>query len=74
MGIEDREILGSIYIHHINPITIDDILNDDPILYDPENLICVSYDTHQQIHYGGGNPPEQNFIERRRNDTSPWRY
>ena len=52
LGLEGYEIGGPIYIHHLNPITEDDILNRSPSLLDPENLICVSYNTHEAIHYG----------------------
>lgn len=64
---------GMIIVHHINPITKQDILNRDPKVFDPENLICVSFKTHNAIHYGDLNsltlPPK----ERTPNDTCPWR-
>ena len=46
LGIKDREIKENIIVHHINPITPDDIKNKEPWILDPENLICVSLDTH----------------------------
>ena len=54
MGLFDRPIpdKSKIIIHHINPITIDDLLNRSPVVLDPNNLIVVSFDTHQMIHYG----------------------
>ena len=52
LGVEGYEIADRIYVHHINPITEDDILDRSPALFDPENLICVSFNTHQAIHYG----------------------
>lgn len=66
-------ISGSIYIHHINPITIDDILNERPCVFDLENLICSSFKTHNAIHYGSKNllPSEQ--VIRKKNDTCPWK-
>jgi hypothetical protein len=58
-------------IHHINPITLDDIENDNSIIYDPQNLICTSFDTHNAIHFGNG-LKETKIITRTPNDTSPW--
>lgn len=57
MGIEGMDIpnldrQSRLMVHHINPITADDILNQDPCLYDLDNLICVSATTHRRIHYG----------------------
>ena len=69
----DRPISGRIYIHHINPITQDDILDRNELILDPENAICVSFDTHQAIHYGDSNLLRLDPIERRPNDTCPWR-
>jgi len=74
LGIEDREINGQIFIHHINPITIDDILHRRSCLTDPENAICVSFNTHQAIHYGDENLLIQEPIERTPNDTCPWKH
>lgn len=63
-----------IIIHHINPISIADILSHSALLYDPSNLICCSYDTHQAIHYGGEKSlPSYTVTERRPNDTCPWK-
>jgi hypothetical protein len=74
LGIEDREINGLIIIHHINPITIEDILQRRECLMDPENVICVSFNTHQAIHYGDENLLIQGPIERTMNDTCPWKH
>lgn len=73
LGIDDRNIGGRIFIHHINPITKEDILNRHPKLFDPENLICVSKLTHDAIHYGDENLLIKAPIERSKNDTCPWR-
>lgn len=73
LGIDDRIIGGRIFIHHINPITKEDILNRHPKLFDPENLICVSKLTHDAIHYGDENLLIKAPIERSKNDTCPWR-
>lgn len=73
LGIPDRPISGAIYIHHINPITKDDILYRRKCLLDPENLICVSYNTHQAIHYGDVGLTIPDIVERYPNDTCPWK-
>lgn len=61
------------YIHHINPITIDDITERRPCVFDLDNLITTSFRTHQAIHYGDSNQLPKIFVERRPNDTCPWR-
>lgn len=73
LGIEDREIAGRILIHHMNPISIDDILNRTEFLLDPEYLICTSKNTHDAIHYGDESLLITAPIERTKNDTCPWR-
>lgn len=70
---EDYPIIGFIYIHHINPITIDDILCERPCVFDLENLISVSFKTHNGLHYGTEEVLSNGFIERKKNDTCPWR-
>lgn len=75
LGVSDREIIGQpIIIHHINPITIDDIKQHSEKVFDPENLICCTRDTHEYIHYGVTTKrPGSVIIERKPNDTVPWR-
>ena len=73
MALEDEPIAGNIYVHHMNPITPDDIENRSRKLFDPENLICLSYDTHQAITYGLDLPTRRQVITRAPNDTCPWR-
>lgn len=73
LGMRDRPIQGKIFIHHINPITIDDLFERRPICTDPENLICCAFMTHQAIHYSSENILELDPIERTPNDTCPWR-
>lgn len=72
LACDGCEINGKIILHHINPITIDDIINHDPMIFDPENVICVSLDTHNAIHYGDPGMLQTGFIERKPNDTCPW--
>lgn len=73
LGIEGREIGGKIYIHHLNPLGVNDILAHSEYLVNPEYLICASFETHNAIHYGDINLLPRNLIERKRNDTCPWR-
>lgn len=74
LGMRDRPIVGPIMVHHINPITKEDLLNQSPKLFDPNNLICCSKLTHDQIHYGDGSMLIQDQpLERYENDTIPWR-
>ena len=62
-----------IIIHHINPITKEDVLEHRECLLDPDNVICVSDRTHKAIHYGDDSILEPVFTERRPGDTCPWR-
>lgn len=73
LGHEDYPIAGSVYIHHINPITIEDILEERPCVFDLENLICVSFKTHNAIHYGSDDLLPKGPVIRIKNDTCPWR-
>lgn len=73
LGIPEYEIHGRIYIHHINPITKDDVLNLSENLLDPNNLICVAFDTHNAIHYGDQKTLPKVPIDRAPGDTCPWR-
>lgn len=72
LGVEGYEIVGKMLIHHINPITKEDLLRRSPLVFDPENLILVSFDTHQDIHYCE-HSHKPTLVERRPNDTCPWR-
>lgn len=69
---EDYSIPNQIYVHHINPITIEDILERRSCVFDLENLICTSFNTHQDIHYGKEVLCREPIL-RKPNDTSPWR-
>lgn len=73
LGIEGREIYGRILIHHMNPITIDDIAKRSKYLLDPEYLITTVKNTHDAIHYGDESLLIKLPIERTRNDTCPWK-
>lgn len=73
LGIEGHEIYGKILVHHMNPISIDDVLNESDFLLDPEFLISTIHNTHNAIHYGDENLLITAPIERSKNDTCPWR-
>ena len=74
LGIADRPIGGRIYIHHMNPIDVKSIVERKSILLNPEFLICCSHNTHEAIHYSNSDILMlDSFIERKPNDTIPWR-
>ena len=52
LGMDGYEIVGRIYIHHMNPITVNDIVHSSDFLLNPDYLICVSHNTHNAVHYG----------------------
>lgn len=69
----DCEIVGLIIVHHLNPITKEDILERSPLVYDPDFLVCTAELTHKAIHYGDESLLMTDPIIRRPNDTCPWR-
>ena len=75
LACDDHDIYGQIIVHHMNPISLDEIENNPEILLDPEYLVCVSLDTHNLIHYGdvNSNLNKDIVVERRPGDTCPWR-
>lgn len=73
LGVEGHKIHGRILVHHINPITVDDVKLRRHCVFDLDNLICTSHDTHNAIHYGDVNLLPKNPIERKPNDTCPWK-
>lgn len=72
LGIEDREIFKGLILHHINPITMDDIEDRADCIFDPNNLICTSPNTHQAIHYGDKSKLIRLPQARTRGDTKLW--
>lgn len=74
LGVEGYEIHSRIVIHHMNPITIEDIRKESEFLLDPEFLICTIHNTHNAIHYGNENLLIKAPIERSKNDTCPWKH
>jgi hypothetical protein len=72
LGIDGYEIHDSVYIHHMNPMTVDDLEGDNPNILDPEFLISVTHRTHNAIHYGDLNLLPRPFVERKPGDTKLW--
>ena len=74
LGMEDREIYGRIIVHHMNPITSDDLIQRSDFLLNPEYLICTIKATHDAIHYGDESLLLKPPVERTKNDTCPWKH
>ena len=73
LGVEGYEIQGMIVVHHMNPISVDDLKDFSDDIFNPEYLICVSFTTHNAIHYGDKSLIPQEPVERRPGDTCPWK-
>lgn len=73
LGVEGYEIHSRLYIHHMNPIAVNDIVDQTEFLMNPEYLICVSFNTHNAIHYGDESLLITEPVERKPNDTCPWK-
>ncbi len=72
LGMEGYDIFGKIYIHHMNPISAEDVINRRPDIFDPEFLICVSLNTHNAIHYSDESILPKLPVERKPGDTKLW--
>lgn len=73
LAMPDREIRTRVLVHHMNPITKEDILRRSEFLLNPEYLICTIKNTHDAIHYGDESLLITAPVERTRNDTCPWK-
>ena len=73
LGYEGFDIFDKIRVHHMNPLSIEDIEDDVDEIYDPEFLICCSFNTHNAIHYGDERLLPQLPVDRRPGDTCPWK-
>lgn len=73
LGIIDRPIRGRVYIHHINPIKPEDLMHSSDLIMDPDNVVLVSFDTHNALHYGSYDSIANDYKERRPHDTCPWK-
>ena len=74
LSIPDREIFFRVTIHHIDPITVEDVLSNNPKVFDPENLITTADITHKAIHYGNENLLIKEPTIRHEYDTCPWKH
>lgn len=72
LGLAGYEIHETPYIHHMNPMTVEDIVHGDRDILDPRFLITVTHDTHNAIHYGDANLLRKPFVERSPGDTKLW--
>lgn len=72
LGVEGYEIFDRIVIHHMNPITLEDLDEGDPDILDPEYLITTTHNTHLAIHYSDESLLPKPFIERTPGDTKLW--
>ncbi len=73
LGCAGYDLNKGILIHHIDPITIDDIISRNSKVFDPDNLICTSLNTHNAIHYGDETLIVTDPVIRKQNDMCPWR-
>lgn len=72
LGVMGYEIFDRVIIHHMNPMTVEDIEDGNADILNPEYLICTSHRTHNAIHFGNKNLLAKPFVERRRGDTTLW--
>lgn len=72
LGLDERPIFDRIYIHHMNPMAVQDLTNGNLAVLDPEFLITTKHTTHNAIHYGDISLLPQSFVERRPGDTKLW--
>lgn len=73
LGIRGYEIYENLHVHHMNPVTREDIIQHEESILNPEFLITVSQRTHNAIHYGSDNVPfPKTVIQRNPNDTKLW--
>lgn len=74
LACDGYDVYGKVLIHHLNPITVEDVLARSRKVFDPDNLVCVSHSTHNAIHYGDVDLLATGPIIRTKNDTCPWRH
>lgn len=72
LGVEGYEIHDKIIIHHMNPMTVDNIVHGDADILDPEFLVTTTHRTHNAIHYGDERLLPRQLVERRPGDTTLW--
>lgn len=72
LGVTDHEIHDRVYVHHMNPMTVEDITHSNLDIIDPEFLICVRHTTHNAVHYGDESLLPKAHVPRRSGDTKLW--
>ena len=72
LGIEGYDIHFRPIIHHLNPITVSDVVNGDDSILDPEFLITTTHQTHNAIHFGDKRLLRRPFVDRSHGDTKLW--
>lgn len=72
LGIDGWEIHDKVIIHHMNPMTVEEVVHGDDSILDPEFLITTSHRTHNAIHFGRTELAPREFVERRPGDTKLW--
>lgn len=72
LGVEGYEIYDAVYIHHMNPMTADEIAHGDEDILNPEYLISTTHQTHNAIHYGDASLLRKPLVDRRPGDTKLW--
>jgi len=72
LGVRGHDIFDRVIVHHMNPMTVEDFVEDRYSRLNPEFLICTTHDTHNAIHYGDRSLLRQPFVERRPGDTKLW--
>ena len=73
LAMEGYELQGNIFVHHMNPIAPEDIINVEEWILNPEFLVCTSKRTHDAIHFGDASLLPMLPTERTLNDTCPWK-
>lgn len=73
LGILTMPCFGRAIVHHMNPITEEELMYGNDSVFDPDNLILCSLQTHNAIHYGNRDGLRQDIVERHPNDTCPWK-
>lgn len=72
LGVDGYQIHDRVYIHHMNPMTVSDLVEFNREILDPEYLIAVTHTTHNAIHYGDSNLLPKIHIDRKPGDTKLW--
>jgi hypothetical protein len=72
LGVEGYEIHDKVFVHHMNPMRVEDITHSNVDILDPEYLICVTHNTHNAIHYGDERLLRKQYVERQPGDTKIW--